>query len=149
MRPTAVRSITGGFAGTAAMTLMMYTVAPMMGIHMDIVKMLRSMLGNSWSAGLAMHFVNGAVIFPAIFATVLYNRLPGAPIVKGTAWGVILWLVAQVIVMPMMGAGFLSLAMGGGLMPAMGSLAGHVLYGATLGAIAATPEPAIPSIAWR
>lgn len=148
MRPTAVRTIVGGVAGTAVMTLMMYMVAPMMGIHMDIAQMLGSVLGNSWSAGLIMHFINGTVIFPAVFATVLYNRLPGAPIVKGTAWGVLLWLLAQAVVMPMMGAGFFSAAMGG-FMPAMGSLIGHVLYGATLGATASTPEPGVASIAWR
>jgi hypothetical protein len=149
MRPTAIRSIAAGLAGTTAMTLLMYVVAPMMGIHMDIAQMLGSMLGNSWSAGLTMHFVNGAVIFPILYATLLYNRLPGAPILKGTAWGVILWVLAQAVVMPMMGAGFFSLAMGG-IMPAMGSLVGHVLYGAILGATAATPEPvAVGSVAWR
>lgn len=147
MRPSVIRSIAGGVAGTTVMTLMMYIVAPMMGIHMDIAQMLGSMLGNSWSAGLVMHFMNGAVIFPLVFALVLYDRLPGGPILKGTAWGVILWIVAQVVVMPMMGAGFFSLAMGG-IMPAMGSLIGHLLYGAILGAIVGAPEPVgVPSIA--
>ena len=149
MRPTVTRSIAGGIAGTAVMTFMLYVVAPMMGIHMDIAQMLGSMLGNSWSAGLIMHFVNGAVIFPTVFATVLYNRLPGAPILKGTVWGATLWFLAQAVVMPMMGAGFFSLAMGG-IMPAMGSLIGHLLYGGILGAATANPEPvAIASIAWR
>jgi uncharacterized membrane protein YagU involved in acid resistance len=149
MRPTAIRSIAGGLAGTTAMTVMMYVVAPMMGIHMDIAKMLGSMLGNSWSAGLIMHFINGTVLFPIAFVTVLYNRLPGPPILKGTAWGLILWLLAQTVVMPMMGAGFFSLATGG-IMPAMASLVGHLLYGAILGTTAANPEPvAVGSIAWR
>jgi len=149
MRPTITRSIAGGMAGTAMMTFMMYVVAPMMGVHMDIAQMLGSMLDNSWSAGLVVHLINGAVIFPIVFATVLYNRLPGAPILKGTTWGVTLWILAQAVVMPMMGAGFFSLAMGG-IMPAMGSLIGHLLYGGILGATAANPEPvAIGSIAWR
>lgn len=147
MRPSVIRSIAGGVAGTTVMTLMMYIVAPMMGIHMDIAQMLGSMLGNSWSTGLVMHFMNGAVIFPLVFALVLYGRLPGGPILKGATWGAILWIVAQVVVMPMMGAGFFSLAMGG-MMPAMGSLIGHLLYGAILGAIVGAPEPVgVPSIA--
>jgi hypothetical protein len=82
-----------------------------------------------------MHFVNGAVIFPAIYAYALYDRVPGSPAIKGTAWGVALWLVAQTVVMPMMGAGLFSSAMGG-MMAAMGSLIGHVLYGSLLGIIA-------------
>ena len=41
------------------------------------------------------------------------GTLPGSPAVRGTAWGVALWLVAQTVVMPMMGAGLFSSAMGG------------------------------------
>lgn len=137
--PTFFRAVVGGFAGTEAMTMMMYLVAPMMGLNMDIAAMLGSVLGGSWTAGLVMHFVNGSIIFPAIYVHALYAQLPGSPAVKGTTWGVVLWLVAQVVVMPMMGAGLFSSAMGG-MMAAMGSLVGHVLYGSVLGAIASSPE---------
>jgi len=129
------RAILGGFAGTLVMTAMMYMVAPMMGLNMDIAQMLGSMLGNSWVMGMAMHFVLGTVIFPLIYAFVLYAWLPGGPPVKGATWGVILWIVAQAVVMPMMGAGFFSMAMGG-MMAAGGSLVGHLLYGGVLGAVA-------------
>ena len=138
MRPNLVRSIVGGVVGTAVMTAMMYVVAPMMGLHMDIAEMLGSMLGNNWMAGMMMHVVNGAIIFPLIYVYLLYGWLPGGPIMKGTTWGVILWLLAQVLVMPMMGAGFFSMAMGG-MMAAAGSLIGHLLYGSILGAIAGAP----------
>ena len=137
--PTFARAALGGFVGTLAMTAMMYLVAPMMGLHMDIAAMLGSMLGGSWTAGLMMHVVNGSVIFPAIYAYALYARLPGSPAIRGTVWGVALWLIAQTAVMPMMGAGVFSSAMGG-MMAAMGSLIGHVLYGSLLGVIASVPE---------
>lgn len=140
MHPNIGRSMLGGLVGTAMMTLMMYFVAPMMGLNMDIAAMLGSMLGGSWAAGMAMHFVNGTVIFPLIYAYVLYGFLPGSPAVKGAAWGVVLWLLAQAVVMPMMGGGFFSMAMGG-MMAVMGSLMGHLLYGGLLGAIAGGPEP--------
>jgi hypothetical protein len=139
MHPNISRSMLGGLVGTLVMTAMMYMVAPMMGVHMDIAQMLGSMLGNSWTAGMMMHFVNGTTIFPLIYAYLLYQWLPGDPAAKGTAWGIILWLVAQVMVMPMMGAGFFSMTMGG-MMTAMGSLIGHLLYGAILGGIAGAPE---------
>ena len=138
--PTFARAALGGFVGTLAMTMMMYIVAPMMELHMDIAAMLGSMLGGSWTAGLMMHFVNGSVIFPAIYALALYAHLPGSPAVRGTIWGVALWLVAQTVVLPMMGAGLFSSAMGG-MMAAMGSLIGHLLYGSLLGIIAGAPEP--------
>jgi uncharacterized membrane protein YagU involved in acid resistance len=140
--PTFSRAVLGGFAGTAAMTAMMYLVAPMMSLRMDIAAMLGSMLGGNWAAGMMMHVVNGSLIFPAIYAYALYDHVPGSPAIKGAIWGVALWLVAQVMVMPMMGGGVFSSNMGG-LMAAMGSLVGHVLYGGVLGVVATAPEPRV------
>jgi len=133
------RAALGGFVGTLVMTGMMYMVAPMMGLHMDIAAMLGSMLGGSWAAGMALHFVNGTLIVPDVYAYALAGRLPGSPAIKGTSWGVVLWLRAQLVVMPMMGAGLFSSAMGG-MMAVVGSLIGHLLYGGLLGAIAGAPE---------
>lgn len=138
-QPTFGRAVLGGLAGTAAMTAMMYGVGPMMGVRMDIAAMLGSMLGGSWAAGMMMHFVNGALIFPATYTYVLYERLPGTPVVRGAAWGVALWLLAQIVVMPMMGAGLFSSA-AGGVMAVMASLVGHLIYGSLLGAVAGAPE---------
>jgi hypothetical protein len=137
--PTFARAALGGFVGTVAMTAMMYFVAPRMGLNMDIAAMLGSMLGGSWAAGLMMHFLNGTVIFPAIYVSALYGRLPGSPVARGMAWGVALWLLAQAVVMPMMGGGLFSSAMGG-MMAVMGSLAGHLTYGGLLGGVAGGPE---------
>lgn len=137
--PHTGRAILGGFAGTLAITAMMYAAAPLMGLNMDIAQMLGSLLGDSWWAGMAMHFVNGTIVFPLIYSWFLFGLLPGSPGVKGIAWGLVLWLLAQTVVMPMMGAGFFSAHMGG-VMAAMGSLTGHVLYGWLLGFIAGSPE---------
>lgn len=145
MHPNTGRAMLGGFLGTLAMTAMMYLVAPMMGLRMDIAAMLGTMLGNNWWAGMTLHFVNGTIIFPLIYAFVLYERLPGGPTAKGTLWGVGLWLIAQAVVMPMMGAGFFSLAMG--VMAPIGSLVGHLLYGSILGAVAGHAEIVRPAVA--
>lgn len=141
MHPNIGKALLGGFAGTLAMTIMMYVTAPMMGLNMDIAAMLGGMLGIGWAGGMVMHFVNGTVIFPLIYALALYSRLPGSPTVRGTVWGLVLWLVAQVVVMPMMGGGLFSAAMGG-MMAAAGSLVGHAVYGALLGLIAGEAVPA-------
>lgn len=140
--PTFARAALGGLAGTVAQTVMMYFVAPLMGVHMDIAALLGSMVGGNWTVGLMIHFVNGAVIFPAIYAYALYAHLPGPSPIRGTAWGVALWLVAQMVALPMMGAGFFSSA-AGGMRAAMGSLIGHVLYGTLLGVIAGAPKPQV------
>jgi hypothetical protein len=92
MRLNIGRAILGGFVGTLAITMLMYKGAPMMGMpKMDIAAMLGQMLGG-WAMGMVMHFLNGTVIFPLIYAYLLFPRLPGAPALKGMAWGVILWL---------------------------------------------------------
>jgi hypothetical protein len=139
MQVNIARAALGGLVGTLAMTAMMYMVGPMMGLHMDIAALLGSVLGGSWAAGLVLHLVNGTLIFPAIYAYALAGMLPGSPAIKGAIWGIVLWVVAQVLVMPMMGGGLFSSAMGG-VMAAMGSLVGHLLYGGLLGVIAGAPE---------
>jgi hypothetical protein len=136
MRPNLMRLVLGGLLGTLAMTAMMFMVAPMMGVRMDIAAMLGSMLGGSWAAGLVMHFVNGTVVFPLVYGYLLVSRLPGPPVLRGAPLGSALWLIAQTMVMPMMGAGLFSAATGG-MIAAVGSLVGHLLYGTILGAFSA------------
>jgi uncharacterized membrane protein YagU involved in acid resistance len=132
MKPNIGRVILGGFVGTLAITFLMYVGAPMMGLpKMDIATMLGHMLGG-WSMGMTMHFINGTVIFPLIYTYLLFGRLPGSPYLKGILWGVSLWVLAQLVVMPMMGAGVFGLKMAG-MMSAVGSLVGHTVYGALLG----------------
>jgi uncharacterized membrane protein YagU involved in acid resistance len=101
--------------------------------------MLGGMLG-SWGMAMAMHFLNGTIIFPLIYAYALFANLPGSPYLKGLLWGLTLWMLAQIVVMPVMGAGLFGLRMGG-WMPAFGSLMGHMVYGALLGWISGHAHP--------
>jgi hypothetical protein len=142
MKPFVRKAILGGLAGTAVLTMMMYLVAPMMlGRAMDIAAILGSMMGNSWALGMAAHWMNGVLIFPLLYAFLMYKVLPSPPVARGAMWGVVLWLIAQSMLMPMMGAGFFSSATGG-MMAAVASLIGHILYGGILGKIAGSAETA-------
>ncbi len=130
------RTILGGAAGTAVLTMMMYFIAPMMlGRPMDIAAMLGGIMGGSWALGMAAHWMNGVILFPLLYAFFVHRVLPGTPAVRGATWGITLWLIAQVMVMPMMGAGFFSSA-AGGMMAAIASFLGHLLYDGILGSIA-------------
>lgn len=125
------KAVLAGVAGTIVMTMLMLA-APMMGMpEMPIGEMLGSFLGIGTGAGWVLHFVIGmtlAVIYAAAFAT----RLPGAPVVRGATYGVLVFFVAQLVVTPMMGGGVFS----GGDVPAiMGSLLGHLVYGGIVGAV--------------
>lgn len=139
MRPILGRAILGGVAGTAAMTTLMYVAAPMMGVHMDIAAMLGTMLGG-WAAGFFAHLMNGVIVFPLLYALLIYRALKGSPTLRGAVFGVSLWLMAQIVVMPMMGAGFFS-AHAGGVLAATASLMGHIIYGGLLGGIAGHSRP--------
>ena len=136
------RAIVGGAIGTALLTLMMYFVAPAMtGRAMDIAAMLGSMMGGSWALGMMAHLAQGIVVFPLIYVLGVYQRLPGSPWLRGMAWGVALWLLAQAVAMPLMGNGFFS-AEAGGMPSVVSSLLGHLVYGLALGVVTGAPEKA-------
>ena len=137
VRPNIGRAILGGFVGTPAMSALMYTVAPLIGVRVDIADVLGTMLGG-WTLGMIAHVINGSIIFPLLYVLVAAHFLPGPPVVKGLAFGGGLWLVSQFVVMPMMGAGVFSSHLGP--TAALASLLGHLVYGALLGSLAGDGE---------
>ena len=140
MKPNLMKSLGGGLAGTVVMSMMMRFVAPMMlGHPMDIAAMLGNMMGGSFALGMAAHLMNGIVIFPLAYAFLAFRFLPGPPVARGMLFGAILWLLAEIMVMPMAGAGFFSSEIGGAK-AVMAALMGHLVYGALLGAIGGTAE---------
>jgi uncharacterized membrane protein YagU involved in acid resistance len=125
------RFILAGAAGTAVMTMLMLA-APMMGLpKMPIGEMLGSFLGVGSAIGWAMHGVIGLTL-AGIYAIAVAGRLPGPVAGRGAIYGFLVFLMAQLAVMPMMGAGVFS---GGNVPMIMGSLVGHLMYGAVVGAV--------------
>lgn len=124
------QAVLAGVAATGAMTALML-MAPMMGMPpMNIGEMLGSMMGGSLFLGWMAHGVIG-IVFAVIYAAVFAQRLPGPAAVRGMLYGLGPWLMAQVVVMPMMGAGLFS----GSALAAGGSLMGHLVFGAVVGAV--------------
>ena len=136
------RAIVGGAVGTTLLTAMMYFVAPAMtGRAMDIAAMLGSVMGGSWALGMMAHLASGIVVFPLIYVFGVSPRVPGPPWLRGMIWGILLWLLAQLIVLPSMGNGLFS-AKAGGMPSVISSLLGHLIYGVALGALAGVSEEA-------
>jgi len=135
VKPRLTQAVIGGLAGTILMTLLMYYVAPMMmSGPLDIATMLGDMMGMGPRGGMLAHFLIGAVALPAVFAMVLWDKLPGGSgWMKGLVFGVALWLIAQLVVMPMAGAGMFSANHPEQMMALVGSLMGHAVYGMVLG----------------
>lgn len=125
------RAVLAGIVGTAAMTMLMLG-APLMGMpKMPIGDMLGSFLHTGSAAGWAMHVVIGLVL-AAIYAAWFAARLPGGPVLRGAIYGFGVFLVAQLVVTPMMGGGVFS---GGQMAMIVGSLMGHLVYGVLVGAV--------------
>jgi uncharacterized membrane protein YagU involved in acid resistance len=141
MRPHIRRTILGGFVGTLFMTLLMRFAAPMMGVQMNIAALLAKMMHTGMAMGLLAHFMLGAIVFALIYAYLLYRVLPGAPAVRGIEWGMALWFLMELLVMPMLGMGVFNSVMGGAK-TAMAALIAHIVYGALLGWIAGGPTHA-------
>ncbi|WP_340122525.1 DUF6789 family protein [Methylobacter svalbardensis] len=136
MNPNIIKAILGGIVGTLMMSLMMRFAAPMMvGQPMDIAAMLGNMMGGVYALGMAAHIMLGVLVFPLIYALLVFRLLPGGPLIKGMPWGLILWLIAETMVMPMAGAGFFMSEIGG-IKAVMAALMGHLVYGGLLGVIA-------------
>lgn len=123
------RVVIAGVAGTAAMTVVAVYAAPMMGMPpMNPAAMLAGAMGGNMSLGWGAHFMVG-IVLAAGYAAV-GSKLPGPGAVRGALYGIAPYLLAQVAVMPMMGMPLFS----GSIPLAMGSLVGHLVYGAVVGA---------------
>lgn len=85
-----------------------------------------------------MHFMIG-VLFTAAYAFCFNQRLPvSSPMARGMAYGVLVFVLAQVMFALMRAMGLMPPAGDGMLLGPMGSLMGHLLFGAVLGGFFST-----------
>lgn len=125
------KAVAGGVIGTLVMTAVGVYLAPMMGMPaMNPADMLAMKMGGSSALGWMGHLMIG-IVLGLIYAKVALGRLPGPPFLQGALFALAPWLMAQLVVMPMMGMGLFS----GSMQLALGSLLGHLIYGAVLGGV--------------
>lgn len=136
------RAIAAGIIGTLVMTAVGLWVAPLMGIPaMNPANMLAGAMGGSLVLGWAGHLMIGMVL--ALIYAAVAGWLPGAPAVRGALYGIAPFLMAQIVVVPMMGMPLFS----GSFVMAMGSLVGHLVYGAVVGGVyGAAPSRSTASV---
>jgi hypothetical protein len=104
-----VRLILAGAAATRAMTDVM-NMAPRAGLaEVDVASILGSLFNHGrsaergtkqWQAGMALHYLLGALIFPAAYNLLFKRLLFGGPRMKSVEWGIGLWGAGQYAVMP-------------------------------------------------
>jgi uncharacterized membrane protein YagU involved in acid resistance len=123
------RAVTAGVVGTLVMTGVGVFVAPMMGMPpMNPASMLATQMGGSILMGWIAHLMIGVIL--AIGYAIVAGKLPGPAPVRGALYGLAPWLMAMLVVMPMMGMGVFA--------GWMGSLIGHMVYGAVVGTVYGT-----------
>ena len=145
MKPRVQRAVVAGVIATLVTTAMMVYVSPRIaGSAIDLPAMLGAVLGGSWVAGLIAHLAIGILLLPVLYVWA-FRWLMGTPLVRGLIAGLLLWLVSQLLIGPVMGAGPFS-AYVGGIPAAIDSLLLHLTYGALLGSI--TGRPPRSSDAW-
>ncbi len=161
-RPGILLPLLAGFVATLMLTALLF-LAPAMGIPSpDVPHLVGGIFTASPDAafwvGLLIHLALGMLVFPLAFGF-FWVMTPGperglaAGVVKGVAWGLLLWLLsglsfpflAAVDVLPPHVApdpGFFALGLGA--LAAAGLLGGHVLYGLALGMVTAVGDGVRP-----
>ena len=131
MNDATLKAVIGGVAGTLVMTVVGLYAAPLMGLPaMNPADMLAAQMGGSMLGGWIGHLMIG-VILAVGYALFFASRIPGPPVARGAIFSLLPWLLAQLAVMPMMGMPLFS----GDARMAIGSLIGHLVYGAVVGVV--------------
>jgi uncharacterized membrane protein YagU involved in acid resistance len=130
------RAAIAGLIGTAAMTALLL-VEPSVGLpKIAMGQVLSTSLGLTTAhlsvgpaLGWGLHFLIGTIL-AVIYAAAFDRRLPGPAVVRGMIYGALVFVVAQVVFMPLVGGGVFSR---GDSELLAGSLLGHLLYGGVIG----------------
>jgi uncharacterized membrane protein YagU involved in acid resistance len=132
----ATRAVAAGLIGTATMTALLL-IEPSVGLpNIAIGQILSTALGlasahlsTGAAIGWGIHFAVGALL-ALVYARVFARRLPGAPFVRGVLYGGLIFVIAQLVFMPLVGGGVFSR---GDVQMIAGSLLGHLVYGGVVG----------------
>ncbi len=131
-----------GLVGTVAMTAL-WLVEPKLGLARlaagDILSSLLA-VGTAYASlgpalGWTLHFGVG-ILLALLYAARFAGRLRGSPTTWGLLYGCVIFIVAQLVFMPLVGAGVFSR---GDPPMLLGSFIGHLVYGGLVGRIIGTP----------
>ena len=148
----AKRATVAGAIGTGVLTAL-WLVEPAIGLpNIAVGQILSTFMSVSVAhlhvgvaGGWIVHLVVG-ILLALIYAWAFAERLPGPSALRGAIYGVLVFVFAQIVFMPLVGAGFFSR---GDIELLAGSLLGHIAYGAVVGWIYALPTSSSATAAPR
>jgi len=139
------RALLAGFVGTTiagAVALLAYVIASVLGP-------VTSGTFGAWLVALTRNSATGAVqdalakallvhlsvgmIWALVYVLTFEQRLPGPGWQRGALFALGPWILSLVVFLPLVGGGFLGLAIGAGPLPIIGNLVLHLVYGVVLG----------------
>jgi len=134
-----LKGLVAGLISTAIMSLLEYPIWRRWGLemvtewHLNQViagRLLRRSTETVTVQGLLFHVLHGGLA--GIVFVILLSLAPNVPIADAAVgFGLILWVVSLFIFKPVTGVGLRGHSLG--LSPLIVSLAGHILYGVSLG----------------
>lgn len=123
-----------GFIATIVISLIMIIkikadIMPQLNPIKILTMMSHDMLGMPLNPliGWIVNFIIGTIVWSIAFF-ILYNKLPGSPVIKGISFGVIAWLLMMFIPMPMSGEGLFELKLGM-MAPIINISTSHYIWG--------------------
>lgn len=81
-----------------------------------------------------LHFVAGFG-WAVVYAGIVEPRLKGPGWRRGLIFALIPWVASLVVFLPLMGGGLFGVSLGAGILPLLGNLVLHAVYGLTLGQV--------------
>jgi hypothetical protein len=144
------RAVAAGAIGTGVLTAL-WLVEPAVGLpNIAVGQILSTFMSVSVAhlhvgiaGGWVVHLVVG-ILLALAYAARFDGWLPGSPAARGALYGALVFLVAQIVFMPLVGAGLFSR---GDTQLLLGSLLGHLAYGVVVGWIYDLPPSAAPGMA--
>lgn len=150
-RPALARAVLSGFIASATMLFafaIAYTVAALLAVSLDdsaggpLREWFQGLTSNvlidlarpNLYTALATYFTGG-LVWALLYAYVFHARLRGPAWRRGLVFALVPWLFSLGVFLPLIGGGFLGLALGAGPLPIIGNLILHAVYGATLGEV--------------
>ncbi len=122
------KAILAGIAGTVVMTVFSFFSHYLHLPSTDYHGMIASHFSMSGAVAWVIYFGFG-IVLAYLYGMFFRTRLPAHSWMRGIIYAVLLWGVAEMVLMPMLGMGFFS----GSIAAAFAALLGMGLYGGTVG----------------
>lgn len=136
MKPDMAKVLVGGLVASVAFAVMIYLIAPLLVGHtLDIGNIPVDMAGaGAWGLGIVTFVILGVIAFPIAYGSVVYRIFMGLPWFRGMSFGMALWIITMLVIVPIAGGGMFY-QHAGGTAAALFSLAAFALYGTLLGGV--------------